>query len=264
MGVLHRAVRRDWNRWLGTELTGLRVQDLGERDAPALQQLVAARGVLVLRSQDLDIDSLTRFAALLGDIVDHPTSPHDQYPHAFRLHNDADSDYADGDNWHSDLTWMRSPPLYSVLMLDRHPPVGGDTAFVSNHALLQSMSARFRSFLATLDAVHQRNWNGGLLSAVHPMVVRHPVSGLSCLYANSGYTTEIEGLGQSESNAVLELLNSAVARGVDYQCRAVWEPGTVAVWDNQTVQHHASWDYHPETRSGWRVTAKASQPISTQ
>ncbi|MFD1323249.1 TauD/TfdA dioxygenase family protein [Micromonospora sonneratiae] len=245
---------------MGTELTGLRVQDLGQCDSAALQQLVTARGVIVLRSQNLDTNSLIKFAALLGDVVAHPMKPHDFHPQAFRLHNDGDSTYADGDTWHSDLTWMKAPPLYSVLMLDTLPSIGGDTAFVSNHALLQSMSPTFRDFIGRLNAVHQRTWNGEILAAAHPMVVRHPISGLPCLYANSGYTTSINGLRASESDALLAHLRMTVALGVDFQCRAAWQEGTVAVWDNQAVQHHASWDYHPDTRSGWRVTVKAAQP----
>jgi taurine dioxygenase len=254
--------RRDLNRWVGTELTGLRTQDLDEADSVALRRLVSARGVVLLRGQDLDVEQLVEFSRRLGDVVPHPTTPHPEHPLAFRLVNDGSSAYADGDNWHADLSWMDSPPLYSVLMLDNVPVVGGDTAFTSTSAVLRSVSAPFVKFLSGLRAVHQRTWLDQVLGTEHPLLVEHPVSGETCLYANSGYTTSIVGLHLTESNAVLAHLKSVVGFGVDFQCRASWEPGTVAVWDNQSVQHHASWDYHPEARSGWRVTAGASKPTA--
>jgi len=48
--------------------------------------------------------------------------------------------------------------------------------------------------------------------------------------------------------------------GVEFQCRVRWAPNTVTFWDNRCVQHHASWDYFPETRSGWRVTTTGERP----
>ncbi|MGH1493002.1 MAG: TauD/TfdA dioxygenase family protein, partial [Acidimicrobiales bacterium] len=49
--------------------------------------------------------------------------------------------------------------------------------------------------------------------------------------------------------------------GVRFQVRFTWEPHSVAIWDNRCVQHHASWDYFPETRSGFRVTTRGEAPF---
>ena len=39
------------------------------------------------------------------------------------------------------------------------------------------------------------------------------------------------------------------------QCRIKWEPNTLVVWDNVSTQHHACWDYFPQSRYGERVSA---------
>ena len=36
--------------------------------------------------------------------------------------------------------------------------------------------------------------------------------------------------------------------------------GGDTLWDNRCVQHHAMWDYYPETRSGTRVTVAGDRP----
>jgi taurine dioxygenase len=35
----------------------------------------------------------------------------------------------------------------------------------------------------------------------------------------------------------------------------------VAFWDNRCAQHHAMWDYYPQTRHGYRVTVKGDKPF---
>ena len=98
---------------------------------------------------------------------------------------------------------------------------------------------------------------------ISPSVV-HPISGRRALYVNSGFTVRIKELTQRESDALLDFLYDHVAYGVRFQVRFNWEPHSVAIWDNRCVQHHASWDYVPATRSGFRVTTRGEAPFLTR
>jgi taurine dioxygenase len=40
-----------------------------------------------------------------------------------------------------------------------------------------------------------------------------------------------------------------------------WRPNTVVFWDNRVVQHHAAFDYWPETRRGYRATIEGEAPV---
>jgi alpha-ketoglutarate-dependent taurine dioxygenase len=95
----------------------------------------------------------------------------------------------------------------------------------------------------------------------HPVVRTHPITGRKALYVNSGFTVRIKKLTSRESDALLRLLFDHIAYGVRFQVRFHWEPNSVAIWDNRCVQHHASWDYFPETRHSYRVTTVGEAPF---
>ena len=64
----------------------------------------------------------------------------------------------------------------------------------------------------------------------HPLVRVHPVTGEKALYVNQGFTRRIVGFRQEESDWLLKFLFDHIEKGSDFQVRASYEPGTVAVW----------------------------------
>lgn len=82
----------------------------------------------------------------------------------------------------------------------------------------------------------------------HPIVRTHPATGEKALFVNGGckfsilllllgilliviVTRSIVGLKKEESDALLAFLLNHIGRGIDYQARVRWAPGTVVVWD---------------------------------
>jgi len=86
------------------------------------------------------------------------------------------------------------------------------------------------------------------------------VTGRKALYVNNGFTTRIEGLRRSESDAILQMLYRHIELD-DFKCRFHWAPGSVAFWDNRCTQHLAVWDYFPHRRYGHRVTVSGDTPV---
>ena len=91
------------------------------------------------------------------------------------------------------------------------------------------------------------------------MIRTHPETGRKLIYVNQPFTQRIAGMTQVESNALLEFLYAHCANP-QFHCRFRWRRNSIAMWDNRCTQHHATWDYFPETRSGVRVTVKGDRP----
>ena len=88
----------------------------------------------------------------------------------------------------------------------------------------------------------------------------HPETGRPALYVNEGFTTGFKELKRAESDALLAFLVRHCA-APEFQCRFRWRADSIAFWDNRCTQHHAVWDYYPETRHGYRVTIQGDRPF---
>lgn len=74
------------------------------------------------------------------------------------------------------------------------------------------------------------------------------------------FTVKINELPREESEAILRFLYAHATRP-EFQARFRWQRHSVAFWDNRAVQRMALWDYHPQTRSGFRVTITGDRPF---
>ncbi len=268
--ILTRVERIDYNRHIGTELPGLRLLDLDDAGIAEIKQLAAERGVLFFRDQAMTLDQQVELGRRLGTLHVHPAAPGPKgYPEVLLVHTDENSKFTAGETWHTDVSCDEQPPALSMLRVEVVPPVGGDTLWSSMYGVYELLSDPMKEFLSARQAIHTSDQvYGGRYgmkdvktpSAVHPVVRTHPLTGRRALYVNSGFTSRIKGLKRREGGALLKMLYDHIAYEVECQVRFRWEPNSVALWDNRCVQHYASWDYFPETRTGYRVTTVGERP----
>jgi taurine dioxygenase len=270
MPTLSTLKKSDLTRHVGTEIHGLDLLSLSDAGVDELLELIARRGVVVVRDQAMTIPEQIAFGARLGELHVHPAYAQSEFPEALHIYGDENSKMVPGEGWHSDVSCDERPPGVSMLRIETTPSVGGDTAFSHQGALLRSMSGTMQTFLRSLRARHSGDlpWRGQYKTVdprqfprtLHPVVRTHPITGEDALYVNSGFTDRIWDMEEWESDALLKMIFDRIAFGVEFQCRVRWEPNTVTFWDNRVVQHHACWDYFPEKREGWRVTTTGEKP----
>ena len=229
--------------------------------------------VLVFRDQHLDREQHKAFARRFGRLHVHPMQhSYGGDPEILTVRTTKDSRYTAGNGWHTDVTCDEVPPLGSMLYIKETPEGGGgDTLFADMYLAYELLSDTFKQMLEGLVAVH----DGALpyLGAYgvrppegqtyprheHPVVATHPETGRKLLYVNSGFTSHIKGLAPWESKLILGGLFNHIATEVRLPCRVRWAPSTLTFWDNRCTQHHAVWDYYPNSRYGERVSIVGDQ-----
>lgn len=256
---------------IGAEVRGVDLsKPLDERGFQELHEAWMRHLVLFFRDQDLTREQHIELGRRFGELHIHPAAPGPEgYPELLRIHADESSRYAAGGGWHSDVSADEEPPMASILYLRTVPEVGGDTLFASMYEAYDALSEPMKRMLEGLTAIHgsdhvyrsapKQRGDERFPRTEHPVIRTHPVTKRRALFVNSGFTTRIAGLERRESDALLRFLFEHV-KDPRFQCRFRWEPDSIALWDNRCVQHHAVFDYFPETRSGFRVTVKGERP----
>jgi len=257
---------------IGAEVSGI---DLARPVTPALAKEVVdlfhTYQVLFFRDQDLDDRSQRDFAALFGPLHHFAFLPpiSEDLPEVHVLDIDgATPKTANADIWHSDATFLTSPPLGSVLRVVILPEVGGDTLWASMYAAYDALSSRVQRLVEDMTAVHdsansvvhaRKAVNADYQPVSHPVVRTHPATGRKALFVNKTFTTRLEGLTERENDHLLPLLTDHV-RSPDFQVRFHWSPGAVVLWDNRCTQHYAVADYTGRRRMH-RVVIEGDTPM---
>lgn len=257
----------------GAEASGIDLKTLDDTEFDALKAAVFERGVLFVRDQDLSPEDHIAFARRWGGIdINNYFPANGGYPEIAEVRKAEAQTTNIGGGWHTDHSYDQVPAMGSILLARETPPTGGDTLFASLGAAYDSLSDGLKAMLERLRAVHSADHiygEDGIYSktdqgadlkgheisatAVHPAVIRHPVTGRRILYVNPAFTLRFEGWTREESLPLLQYLYG-VAMRPEFHCRLQWAPGSIAVWDNRSTWHLAMNDYQGHRRLMHRIT----------
>lgn len=254
-------------------------QPLGNAEQQAIEHALLEHQVLFFRAQPLTPQQQAGFAARFGDLHIHPIFPNVAEQPEILVLDTAVTDVADNAIWHTDVTFLPTPALGSVLAAKQLPACGGDTLWASGFAAFETLSKPMQRLLDGLTATHDftrsfplerfgttpadlQRWEDTRRQyppLSHPVVRTHPVSGRKALFVNEGFTSRINELTASESNALLGYLFAHATRP-EFTIRWRWQENDVAFWDNRVTQHYAVDDYRPQRRVMHRATILGDAP----
>ena len=261
----------------GAEVQGLDLKELTSTEVDAITAAQAQHGVVFFHDQSMTPAEQLRVARRFGDVnVNRFFTPVPEQPEVALVLKEPRHQTNIGGGWHTDHSYDAIPALGSMLHAKEVPASGGDTLFASMYLAAEALSDGLRKTLMGMSAVHSsrhvfgtegfysrmeddRYHNPELATqdAVHPVIVRHPVSGRAALYVNPGFTLRFDGWTAEESRPLLGYLYELGQRE-EHTCRFHWRKGSVAFWDNRATWHHALNDYPGERRLMHRVTIEGA------
>lgn len=261
-----------YSRTIGAEIGGV---DLSAPIDPSLRaelhRCLLEWKVLFFRDQSLDSQAHRDMAALWGQPEVHPFLPKADHPEVVLLQR-GEHDIPVENIWHSDVSFMPSPAMGSILKAVEVPKTGGDTLWADMAVAYDGLPDAVKERVEGKLAVHRHTFTRGLSPEerarkdlenppqVHPVIRTHPETGQKLIFVNRVFTSHIVGMDSEESDELLEILMRE-ATHPEYQCRFHWEPGSVAFWDNRATQHYACGDYYPDPRTMQRVTIAGDVPF---
>jgi len=251
-------------------------KDMDTGTVSQLREALGAHGVLFFRDQNLTPDQHIAAAERFGQIDVNRFFAHvDGFEKIAEVRKEPEQKANIGGGWHTDHTYDQIPAMGSMLLARETPKLGGDTLFSSMFAAYDTLSDGLKATIEKLNAVHSsrhvfgkkarykergEDLGGRLMNpelaqqdAVHPVVIRHPISGKKAIYVNPGFTLRFEGMTDQESQPLLQTLY-AHCQNQAFIYRFQWEPGSIAFWDNRATWHYAVNDYQGERRLMHRIT----------
>lgn len=260
---------------LGAEISGVDLSGpLSDETIAEIRRAFVDHQVVFFRDQDLSPEQQLAFGRRFGPLNIHPyVAGMAGHPEVMEIVKEPSDKVNFGGGWHSDMSFLETPSIGSILYAVEIPEWGGDTLFASQAAAYEALTPGLKATLEGLNAVHSagREYSsqghsaqkresmkvveaeGAVGEFVHPVVKVHPETGRKALYVNPAFTMKFEGWSKRESKPLLDFLFDH-SRYEAFTCRFAWTPGSVAFWDNRSVWHFALNDYPGQRRHMRRVT----------
>ncbi|WP_417591451.1 TauD/TfdA dioxygenase family protein [Parasphingorhabdus sp.] len=249
------------------------VTTLTDAEFADVQQAFRDHGALFFRDQKLTPEEHIAFAGRWGAIdFNRFFKRRDGYPEIAEVLKEPDQQLNIGGGWHTDHSYDEAPAMGSILYALEIPPSGGDTLFAGMAAAYEALDDGMKDRIRDLKARHGNahvfgeespyrkavgdrytNADQAGQTAVHPVVLAHPETGVKGLYVNPGFTLEIVDMEPAEGQALLQELYDHITQD-RFHHRHVWREGDLAMWDNRSTWHYAMNDYQGHRRYLNRIT----------
>ncbi len=272
---------------LGAEVTGV---DLGapiDGDVAALlRRAWLDYLVLVFRGQDIDQRGQLAFTRLFGQpggvfsprpqrgLDCEPLEPGIMMVSNIRRDGKPLGLAHDGEMWfHSDMCYDKNPHQATLLYALEIPPKGGNTLFANMYSAYDRLPAatkeRIRGRTALqmheyyrTDRPRVRDDMSDVRHFSHPIAIAHSETGRKALYVNRLMTARIDGMEETESDALVDdLLAASEDPSIVYE--HVWRVGDLVMWDNRCVTHARTDFPETERRLLRRTTTEGTRPFET-
>jgi taurine dioxygenase len=272
---------------VGATIEGVNLAQLTQADFEAIFDAWMKHNVLRFRAQDLTKDQLLEFSARFGELDKAPINIKGEpwiagYPNLAVMSNIIVEGQPVGSLgygeavWHTDMSYNDVTPSGALLYALEVTQEGGLTGFISMYDAYDTLPDDLRHAIEGRQIKHDasRNSAGELRKgykeftdpreapgAIHPIVVRHPITQRKALFLGRRPAGYIVGLPLAESEALLDRLWAHATKDENawYQ---KWNVGDLLMWDNRCVMHKRTAFDPNERRFMLRTQIKGVKPTA--
>jgi taurine dioxygenase len=234
--------------------------------------------VILFRDQDLTEDEQVRFGERFGPpAVSHTrryttTNPAVMLISNIRENGQLIGALPDGEmHFHTDQCHQERPAMASMLYSLEVPNRGGNTLFANAYLAYETLPEPMQKQLEGRKALNAYDYDNaamrrgtqlldGIPSCWHPIVRTHPATGRKALYVNRLMTVAVEGMAETEGNALLNALFEHQEQP-QFVYEHVWRPHDVLLWDNRCTLHARTDFSAAERRLMRRLTILGEKPF---
>jgi taurine dioxygenase len=258
---------------LGAEVSGVDLSKPIPKDE--LEQIFAAwkaHLVLRFRGTELSDPQLLAVSRYFGEI--DPPGPNsygkpflEDFPDINVISNIKSGDQhigglGDGEAvWHADMTYIDTPPKASFLHALEIPEFGGNTSWGNMCLAYDTLPSHLKQEIKGRKAIHDGTYNSaGMIrkgmkdvtdpreapGAHHPLVAKHPESGLPTLFLGRRRNSYILGMDLEASNQLLDALWEH-AGSPEFTFTQAWQLHDLILWDNRCTLHRRD-SFDPKAR----------------
>lgn len=251
---------------MGAEVTGVDLNArLGAAERDQLYEAFLKHLVLCVRGQSFaDVGAFLNGARHFGEPkIQHMESYRvDGHPEAGVVSSE-DRDVKDGKRiirgtmFHTDESFIATPPKATILYALDVPGRGGDTRYVNMKRAYETLPDDIKNQIRSLKAIHYygKKREGRKVPSLteaqmkntppvpHPVVRTHDETGEKVLYVHETMTDTIDGMAPEAGEALLRRLYDHSTKNPALQYHHKWRTGDFVIWDNRATLHAATADY---------------------
>jgi len=271
---------------LAADIVGIDLsQPLSDATFQAIHDAWMQHLVLRFRGQTLTKEHLLDFSRRFGELDKAPINTRgkpwiDGYPDITVMSNiKVDGEPIGGLGygeavWHTDMSYQEITPTGALLYGVEVTRAGGETGFISMYQAYDTLPADLRAAIEGKRIKHDASYNsaGDLRKgfkpvtdpseapgAIHPAVIRHPVTGRRALFLGRRPNGYIMGMPLAGSEALLDRL-WAHATQPQFAWYQTWKVGDLMMWDNRCTLHRRNAFDPSERRYMLRTQIRGAAP----
>jgi taurine dioxygenase len=227
----------------GMEVSGISIAEIDDKDLVYLKKTIADNGLVIFRKQAVSDSDFVAFLSRLGLMTFTAGETPVSHQPALNVVSNIGRDRPPRSVFHTDTSYVASPPAFTALRAVTIPAAGGDTLFSDQYRAYEKLSSTVKEQLAEAQVLHVMS---GLTpdehqenQSWHPLFLRHPLSGRIALFLSTPERCQaISGIAADKARRIVQLLYQHSIRHYRLY-RHKWQSGDIAIWDNRCTMHRA-------------------------